>query len=75
VARATPGTSPSLGPDGRLAARVTHRGLADAVGTVREVASRTLRERGLVQTGAGTGILLDPEGLPRVVSGTERTGD
>ncbi|MDB5065245.1 MAG: transcriptional regulator, Crp/Fnr family [Chloroflexi bacterium] len=66
------------GPDGRLTARVTHRRLADAVGTVREVASRTLRtlrERGLVQTGAGTVTLLDREALERVARGAERTGD
>ncbi|HEV7465028.1 MAG TPA: Crp/Fnr family transcriptional regulator [Candidatus Dormibacteraeota bacterium] len=65
------------GPDGRLTARVTHRGLADAVGTVREVASRTLRtlrEQGLVETGVGTVTLLDPAGLARMARGAERTG-
>jgi CRP/FNR family transcriptional regulator, cyclic AMP receptor protein len=59
-------------PGGGTVAPVTHQYLAAAVGTVREVVTRSLRElrrRGLVATGASHIVLLDPEGLARVAEG------
>jgi CRP/FNR family transcriptional regulator len=55
---------------GRAVAYVTHRSLADAVGTVREVVTRVLgelREQGLVETRAGRVIVLEPDRLARAV--------
>jgi len=49
-----------------LVARVTHQELADAVGTVREVVARVLRdlrELGLIETRRDGIVLLDPAGL------------
>src|SRR4029450_6120170 len=50
----------------RLLAAITQQELADAVGTVREVIVRTLRdlrEEGLVQTGRSGIVITDPERL------------
>lgn len=52
------------GPD--LVARIGQQDLADAVGSVREVVVRALRElrqEGLVETGRGRVVILDPESL------------
>lgn len=57
-------------PGAGTVAPVTHQYLAAAVGTVREVVTRSLRElrrRGLVDTGPGHIVLLDLEGLARLV--------
>ncbi|MGW5191338.1 Crp/Fnr family transcriptional regulator [Kribbella sp. NPDC004138] len=53
-------------PRGELAAHVSQQELADAVGSVREVVARVLREfrqAGLVATAADTVHILDPTGL------------
>jgi CRP/FNR family transcriptional regulator, cyclic AMP receptor protein len=58
-------------PGGDIVAPVTHRCLAEAVGTAREVATRALRElgeMGLVATAPNRIILLDPEGLAEMVA-------
>jgi CRP/FNR family cyclic AMP-dependent transcriptional regulator len=58
--------------DGTTVAPVTHRQLAEAAGTAREVVTRTLgdlMQMGLVTTGPGHVALLDPEALARLVSG------
>ncbi|MGC8634992.1 MAG: Crp/Fnr family transcriptional regulator [Candidatus Limnocylindrales bacterium] len=50
----------------QLVARVTHQQLAEDLGTVREVVSRTLaslRAAGLVETGVSEIVILDPERL------------
>lgn len=52
--------------DGRLVARLSRQELADAVGSVREVVARTLRDfraAGLVVTGSDQVVVLDPAGL------------
>jgi CRP/FNR family transcriptional regulator, cyclic AMP receptor protein len=54
--------------DSRLIARVTQQELADATGTVREVAARILRQMrddGLVDTTRQGILILDPTGLQR----------
>lgn len=51
-------------------AEITHQELAERTGTVREIAGRALRrlaEEGLVQLARGRVIVLDAEGLARVV--------
>lgn len=51
-------------------ASLTQQGLADGVGTVREVVARILREfrdEGLVRTTAGRIEILDPDGLAAIV--------
>jgi CRP/FNR family transcriptional regulator len=51
---------------GRLVARVTQQGLADAVGSVRAVVARALaqfRNAGLVLTSHGAVVIMDEEGL------------
>lgn len=61
-------------PDGRVVAHVSHQVLADAVGTAREVVTRTLRNfrsRGLVGTPRGSIVITDPERLARVAAGAE----
>ena len=53
-------------PNGELMARVTQQELADAVGSVREVVARVLRDfrrSGLVATRTDSVRVLDPEGL------------
>ena len=53
-------------PKDRLVARVSQQELADAVGSVREVVARALRElrlAGLVATGADSVSIVDPTGL------------
>lgn len=58
--------SEQQGPSGPLVARVTQQELADAVGSVREVVARVLRElrvAGLVATTAAGVRVLDPTGL------------
>jgi CRP/FNR family transcriptional regulator len=53
----------------RLIVRTSQRELADAVGSVREVVVRTLRdlrERGIVRTERGIIVIVDPERLARV---------
>jgi len=53
-------------PEGRLVARVSQQELADAVGSVREVVARVLREfrfDGLVATSPDSIHILDPTGL------------
>lgn len=57
-------------PDSRMVAYVTHRSLADAVGTVREVVTRVLgeyREQGIIETRAGRVIVLEPDRLARAI--------
>jgi CRP/FNR family transcriptional regulator, cyclic AMP receptor protein len=64
-------------PDDRTVAYVTHRALADAVGTVREVITRVLgefRHQGILDTRPGRVILLDPGRLSRVAQGEQATG-
>jgi CRP/FNR family transcriptional regulator, cyclic AMP receptor protein len=58
--------SEQQGPSGPLVASVTQQELADAVGSVREVVARVLRElraTGLVETTAAGVRVLDPVGL------------
>jgi CRP/FNR family transcriptional regulator, cyclic AMP receptor protein len=53
-------------PDDRLVARVSQQELADAVGSVREVVSRALRDfrvAGMVATNADSVVILDPTRL------------
>jgi CRP/FNR family cyclic AMP-dependent transcriptional regulator len=53
-------------PRGRLAARVSQQELADAAGSVREVAARALRDlrvAGIVATAADSVVILDPARL------------
>ncbi len=53
-------------PQNRLVARVSQQELADAVGSVREVVARTLRDfrlAGLVATGPDSVLILDPARL------------
>jgi CRP/FNR family transcriptional regulator, cyclic AMP receptor protein len=53
-------------PRGRLVARVSQQELADAVGSVREVVARALRDfrlAGLVATGPDSVLILDPARL------------
>jgi CRP/FNR family transcriptional regulator, cyclic AMP receptor protein len=60
----------TLGPDGRTVAYVTHRSLADAAGTAREVVTRVLgeyREQGILETRAGRVIVLEPDRLARAL--------
>lgn len=59
-------TSEDAGP----VASLTQQGLADGVGTVREVVARVLREfreEGLVRTTAGQIEIVDPDGLAAIV--------
>jgi CRP-like cAMP-binding protein len=59
-------------PDGNAVACVTHRALADAVGTVREVVTRVLgefREQGIVCTRPGRVIVLEPSRLAGIAAG------
>lgn len=54
------------------AAELTHQELAERTGTVREIAGRALRQlaqEGLVQLARGRVIVLDREGLAKVVEG------
>ena len=63
-------------PDDRTVAYVTHRGLADAVGTVREVITRVLgefRHQGILETRPGRVIILDPGRLSRIAQGEPAT--
>jgi CRP/FNR family transcriptional regulator, cyclic AMP receptor protein len=63
-------------PGGETVAPVTHRCLAEAVGTAREVATRALRELvelGLVATATNRVVLLDPDGLATVVAAARCT--
>jgi CRP/FNR family transcriptional regulator, cyclic AMP receptor protein len=60
-------------PDGEVVAHVNHQALADAVGTAREVVTRTLRIfriLGLLDTLQGRILIADPERLNRVAAGT-----
>jgi len=60
-------------PDGEVFAHVSHQALADAVGTAREVVTRTLttfRTHHLVDTLQGRIVIVDPERLNRVAGGT-----
>jgi CRP/FNR family cyclic AMP-dependent transcriptional regulator len=60
------GEAASAGPDPGLVARVTQQQLADAIGSVREVVARVLRElraEGLVETVPDGIRLCDPEAL------------
>lgn len=62
---------------GRLEAMVTQQGLADSVGTVREVAARVLRDlrsEGVITTRDGCIEILDPDALAAIV-GRSGTGD
>ncbi len=57
-------------PNGELAVRITQQDLADAVGTVREVVVRTLRQlrdAGVVRTERDRIVLLDPVQLTEEV--------
>jgi CRP/FNR family transcriptional regulator len=63
---------------GGVAAHVTHQRLADAVGTAREVVTRTLgamRSAGVVQTRPGLVVIVDPQRLSRLASGGEVTAN
>lgn len=58
--------SAQQGPRDRLVAQVSQQELADAVGSVREVVARALRElrlAGLVATGPHSVLIVDPTGL------------
>jgi CRP/FNR family transcriptional regulator len=64
-------------PPGRLEAPVTQQGLADGVGTVREVVARVLREfrrEGLIATHDGRVEILDHEALAGIVDRAVRVG-
>jgi CRP/FNR family cyclic AMP-dependent transcriptional regulator len=53
-------------PDGQTVVRITHKHLAEAVGTAREVVTRVLkrfRESRIVDIGPGSILILDPEEL------------
>jgi CRP-like cAMP-binding protein len=55
-------------PEGGILVRISHRGLADAVGTAREVVSRSiseLRDNGILETGPGLIRVLDRDALAR----------
>jgi CRP/FNR family transcriptional regulator len=55
-------------------AEVTHQDLAERTGTVREIAGRVLRrlaQEGLVRLERGRVIVLDAEGLARIVDATD----
>jgi CRP/FNR family transcriptional regulator len=59
-------TEPGIDANGELAVRITQQNLADAVGTVREVVVRTLRQLrddGVVRTERDRIVLVDPAGL------------
>ncbi|WP_240695771.1 Crp/Fnr family transcriptional regulator [Candidatus Chloroploca sp. Khr17] len=59
-----------LAEAGSGAAELTHQELAERAGTVREIAGRALRrlaEEGMVRLERGRVIVLDPEGLARVI--------
>jgi CRP/FNR family transcriptional regulator, cyclic AMP receptor protein len=59
-------TEPGIDANGELAVRITQQNLADAVGTVREVVVRTLRQlrdEGVVRTERDRIVLVDPAGL------------
>jgi CRP/FNR family transcriptional regulator len=63
---------------GGVAANVTHQRLADAVGTAREVVTRTLgamRRAGIVQTQPGRVVIVDPQRMSRLASGGEVTAN
>jgi CRP/FNR family transcriptional regulator, cyclic AMP receptor protein len=63
--------------DHRTIAHITHRGLACATGTVRESVTRVLRElrkNGIIDTGTGRVIVLDPGRLARVAEGEPAGG-
>ena len=65
----------ALDEDGRLVARVTQRGLADAVGSVRDVVARAvrdLRDDDVVQVLHGALVVLDLERLHREAAGGRR---
>jgi CRP/FNR family transcriptional regulator, cyclic AMP receptor protein len=67
----------SRAPDGRTSVNVTHRVLADAVGTAREVVTRVLREfreQGIVDTHAGRVVVVDPGRLARIAEGEHANG-
>ncbi|MDB5068031.1 MAG: transcriptional regulator, Crp/Fnr family [Chloroflexi bacterium] len=60
------------GADGQMAVRATHRALADAVGTAREVITRVLRAfraEGFVDNRPGLVIVRQPEELARIARG------
>ena len=62
---------------GCLVAPVTQQGLADGVGTVREVVARVLREfrsEGLVATADGYIEIMDPSGIAAIVSRSRSQG-
>jgi CRP/FNR family transcriptional regulator len=65
------------GDTGVLVAPITQQGLADCVGTVREVVARVLRDfrtEGLVSTAEGRIDILDPNGLAAVVGRSAASG-
>jgi CRP/FNR family transcriptional regulator, cyclic AMP receptor protein len=62
------------GKQGKAVAELTQEELANAVGTVREVASRALRQlaaAGLVRTRPGGVVLLEPAALQAVAEGAD----
>lgn len=62
-------------PDGRLAARISQQELADAVGSVREVVARVLRElriAGVIATTADHIVILDATRLHAESAGSAR---
>jgi CRP/FNR family cyclic AMP-dependent transcriptional regulator len=59
-------------PDGRTVAHISHQGLADAVGTVREVISRQLRilrADGVIDTEPGAVIVVNQQRLQGIAEG------
>jgi CRP-like cAMP-binding protein len=59
-------------PDNRTVVRITHHGLARATGAVRESVTRILgelRRKGIIDTGTGYVVVLEPDRLVRVAEG------
>jgi CRP-like cAMP-binding protein len=59
-------------PDGRVIAHVSHQGLADSLGTVREVITRhlrMLREAGVIETTPGHVVVVNEELLGAIAAG------
>jgi CRP-like cAMP-binding protein len=59
-------------PEGRVIAHISHRRLADAVGTAREVITRhlrVLRAEGIIDTQQGHVVVMNEERLERIAAG------
>lgn len=69
----------TIGAPGKagLVAPITQQGLADGVGTVREVVARVLRDfrtEGLIATADGCIEILDPDALASIIGGARSNG-